>query len=286
MSSNFLKAGKRLLKGSDFSWDNIEVRFIISTGRTGTTFFADFFSENNFSKTLALHEPDPDLYFVGFNEKLRRHKSRSTILDQIQYQRSGIGQLLHEKKLRTYIESNPYASLLIPELRSFFSKLKFLYVVRDPHTFVVSSYNYYLGLYTPDDYRTHLKATDFADDPYYNKWDKMDRFQKICWNWNKMNEIIWNDIAKKDDYLLVKFEDIFTYSEKRIGSINKVINFFELEQYQMHSTDILLKQFEKQKNISTNELLGKYETWGDEKKSQFHSLVAPMATRLGYQLKD
>ena len=41
-------------------WNEINVSFIVSTGRTGTKFLADLF--NRAAKTTSLHEPEPSFF--------------------------------------------------------------------------------------------------------------------------------------------------------------------------------------------------------------------------------
>ena len=45
-------------------WDDMESVFFVSTGRTGTKFFARFFS-TAYDNVLAYHEPTPDLFDLG-----------------------------------------------------------------------------------------------------------------------------------------------------------------------------------------------------------------------------
>lgn len=50
--------------GRSYSWDDVRVAFIVSTGRTATHFLAHLLDEA-LDNTLAVHEPGPQVYDLG-----------------------------------------------------------------------------------------------------------------------------------------------------------------------------------------------------------------------------
>ena len=281
---------KKLQSKYKYNWKQIEVRFIVSSGRTGTWFFADFFSEPNFKNIYSVHQPEPDMFHIAVDDKIRANKTKYFLVDRILYTRAPTCKYLVDSGTHCYVESNPYISTLIPELRATFPKVKFLYLVRDPKSYVVSSYNYSppngngkLKMYDLDDQRDHLRANDFADDPYANKWGEMSRFEKICWNWAKYNEVILQDTTGRNDTLMLRFEDIFK-SKAPEHALTTLIDFFGFQNYMNKDIQQLVEVLNQKRNPSGHRDLGPYNTWSQEQVEQFQKITSATAQKLNYEI--
>jgi hypothetical protein len=261
-------------------------RFIVSTGRTGTQFFESFFN-NHFPEVLCLHEPAPDGFDLGIN-KIREDLQKEQIVLWLHRNRSQVASRLVQRGAAIYVESNPFFSLLIPELRTAFPDCRFLWIVRDPKTYVVSAYNKspvgdrVMFFYATNDHRNRMTALDFLNDRWRNEWPQFDRFQRICWYWNKCNAILEKELANQGDALLIKFEQLFD-PEGNWRGMTRVLEFFGIHLRDRLTPAALDAQMRTAKNSAERVLLQGAETWSAEQKHKFEELTSPMRRRLGYQ---
>src|SRR5947209_3172171 len=126
MIKEYIKAAVNQYKAKGF--ESLPVRFIVSTGRTGTQFFESFFN-SNFSDVLCLHEPAPDGFDIGIR-KVREKPIAEEIVRYLRSSRAGVLSKVKKRHAKFYVESNPFFSLLIPELRKAFPTARFLWIVR------------------------------------------------------------------------------------------------------------------------------------------------------------
>jgi hypothetical protein len=291
MIKDYIRATFNEYKAKGF--ESLPVRFIVSTGRTGTHFLESFFN-CNFPDALCLHEAKPDGFDIGIR-KIRGKPNTEDIVNHLRSSRVGILSGLRKRNAKLYVESNPFFSLLIPELRKAFPTSRFLWIVRNPKTYVVSAYNYSppgelqaIGqklatefFYAKNDHRDRITALDFPNDRWSGDWRKFDRFQRICWYWNKCNEILEQEFGNQGDFLLMKFEELFS-SENNYRGIRKMLEFFQINAPQgmdKNTLDLLMK---RRTNSSERIVLGSAETWTDKQKMHFDELTYPMRKQLGY----
>src|SRR6266513_2889210 len=110
MIRQYIRAALNEYKAKGF--ESLPVRFIVSTGRTGTQFFESFFN-NNFPGVLCLHEPRPDGFDIAIG-KIRAKLDTEEIVNHLRSSRVGILSRLRRRNAKLYVESNPFFSLLIP----------------------------------------------------------------------------------------------------------------------------------------------------------------------------
>ena len=102
-------------------WEEVKIAFVLSTGRTGTEFFAHFFNDN-FYRVRALHEPVPDFFDLGV-QSIRGRCSRKQVVDKIKRSRSTMIEPLQRENI-FYLESNTNLVLLLPPFEGNFPKSK------------------------------------------------------------------------------------------------------------------------------------------------------------------
>jgi Sulfotransferase family len=283
MIKEYIRA--RLGESRTESVESLPVRFIVSTGRTGTQFFESFFN-NNFPDVLCLHEPRPDGFDIAIR-KIRGKLGAQEIVNHLRSSRAGILSRLRKRNAKLYVESNPFFSLLIPELRKAFPTSRFLWIVRNPETYVISAYNKSpvgdnkMFFYAENDHRPRITAMDFADDRWSEDWPSFDRFQKICWYWNKCNEILARDFGNQDDFLLIKFEELF--GEKNdFRSMFKMLEFFQISGPAGIDSDTFDIMMKRSINSSKRILLQSADSWTSKQKMDFDTLTYSMRKKLGY----
>lgn len=263
-----------------YDWKNIEATFIVSTGRTGTKFFGEFFTKN-FKNAYSVHEPGPD--FLEQSVLYRQGKlDANSFAKQLKFHRSLICKKLYQENIPIYIESNNNITSSIGLIEKVFPKHKIIFVVRDPKSYMVSSFNKIHGagpggyrLFSDNDFRLRLTADMLPNDPYFGKWKDMTRFEKLCWHWVTYNEMILEHL-KTNKGLTLKFEDIFSDD---VSSIQKIIEFIGLDA----SGVDLEKELGIRANISKNKEIKGYESWTEEQRNIFHKMTDATAQKLGYK---
>lgn len=220
--------GNEIRVNSDFlnhlDWSGIKVRFIISTGRTGTKFLVIFFDEF-YSNIYACHEPYPDLLKLGI-EYAKGEISLNNACKIFDKNRKNILYELDKRNKKNYIESNSRLFPLIPVIRKICENYKVVHIIRDGRDWVRSVLP--RSCYRREDPFQRLSADEFPEDPYFTKWDKMSRFEKICWLWVKMDRFIYDSIKEDKKSITIKFEDIFDAERDYIG-MRKIIDFLDLD---------------------------------------------------------
>jgi hypothetical protein len=239
----------------NFDLENKNFCFIVSTGRTGTTYLADHF--NQYSNVLSLHEPYPHLLRLGDNVA-KGLNSDDFILKKIQSSRNIIFRKYNLDTYSHYIEANNRLFSLLPFLTILYNNPNFIYVIRDPRNVVRSAMC--RDHYKDNDRSPRIQAIDFPEDPFFHLWDEMDRFEKVCWWVFKENDIIYQSLKNYDNKLIVKFEDLF---DKHYSGIKSIASFISLNFQEKY-----IKKQKINKNISYD--FDSYEDWTKKHKIIFN----------------
>ncbi len=256
---------------SELSWEGYQPVFIISTGRTGTTFLGGYFF-NQFDNVLAYHEPQPDFYDLGV-EMARGNTDELKTKKIITANRKWVLKELDKKSARYYIEANHYLFSLIPIIKEIFPRPKFVHIVRDGREVLRSAYN--RGWYRPASSYDYLKATDFSDDSFFESWDNLSRFEKIAWYWQKKDRYICDILKEENNSLRIYFENIFD-AENNYAGMEKLINFLGLPSKKFR--DYLKNKIRSSKSYE----LPHWTDWEDERKEKFNNIAGEHLKYHGY----
>jgi hypothetical protein len=288
--NNWLKNMGRIKEGilrrTRYKWEKVEVTLILSTGRTGTNFLAKFFNDN-FDGVDGRHEPQMDLYKVGIDYICGLADKEESVSSFYNLRYQILKDLIDGNK-QFYVESNFNLSVIVDLAEKVYPNLKIVHVVRDPKTCIKSYYNkspndsgtsYFMD--DNDNYRQRLLPQFFPEDNFHKQAETLNRFQKVCWHWRKYNESAM-ELSKKLNlpYQLVKFEDVFIKKDLQI--LEQLIEFMNLADKKKAEVDFFEKLGERANYSRHGELIGKYDTWTDQQKSQFHEIVDDVALKLGY----
>jgi len=264
-------------------WNHLNTCIIVSTGRTGTLFFKDFFN-HHFNDLAAFHEPYPDLFTLGVTS-FRSGWSTTKNQRNIKHARFKIINDLKNKNISNYIESNNNIVLLLKDFLKVFPNTKVLHIVREPSDYIRSAYSKKHGttnyaVFEDHDPRKRLTAKDFPTDALAKSWDTLNRFKKICWTWKKYNELILEQ-SQNSPYLLMKYEDIFS-PERGKTSLKTIIDFFELAPFQKADDVVLFDSLSVKKNKTENYTLGRPTQWNSEYQLFFNELLGSDVKKYGY----
>ncbi len=279
---NYLKTKLGFFKKA--SWDGIKPIFIVSTGRTGTRSLDVFFS-SILPKVYSCHEPDPDFLKLGV-DYARGKVSKDRAVKTIKERRLWICDYLNKNNKTVYIEANNRYFSLIPALWQAFPDAKIIHITRDARDVVRSTMT--RGFYTPSDgiyYRKNLRmqATDFANDPYYDKWQSMDQFQKAVWHWVKKDSFIHKDLKDDKRSIRIKFEDIFD-KENGYQGLWQMVKFMDIGIGERTFQKQCRLTMEKKFNINRKEYYPNWLEWSLEQRKQFCDIAGQHMKLCGYDM--
>lgn len=281
------------LKSQYYTWDDKDVVFIVSTGRTATKFFSGFF-DRNFDTMLARHEPAPDLFDLGTGF-IRGTYSGAAVNASLKYARYDIYKALEKDNVATYVESNNNAALLLPVVKEVFPNLKVAFITRDPRSYLISSYSKVHGiknnaqntgytLYGDRDPRNRLTAKDFAGDALGPSWDGLRRFEKLCWHWKTYNRLIQDFIedsaADPRAHIVLKYEDLFKKGD--VTAVRGLIDFAGVDRMLQPSDSQLNDLLSRKSNESTAYQLLPFDQWEEQDKQSFDDILGKEIVRYGY----
>ncbi|MFW5808332.1 MAG: sulfotransferase [Spirochaetota bacterium] len=264
---------KYRLLPADTDWEGISPVFIISTGRSGTSFFASLFSE--FSGTYAVHEPDPTFLHMCITHASDLQPVEKTARYML-YNRSALCRDAKRSGANRYIESNNRLFSLVKPLRFAFPDSRIIHIIRDGRDYVSSGMN--RNWYTADDTDHRLSAVSFPDDPCHDTWDSMSRFQKICWRWQKKDGFIHDALRDDPKSITVKFEDIFN----SIGNsgLYRIIDFIGLTREE--AEPIIKRQIETRINSNKTESFPRWSEWDAHTMARFDDVCGRHMRLYGY----
>jgi hypothetical protein len=246
-------------------WTGIQTFFIVSTGRTGTKFLANFY--NNFDRVFTVHEPYPDFRSIS-PKYIVNEIPHSVAVKKFDYGRRLIAKKVKQNNCNKYIESNSRLSYLIPVIRDVIDDPKFIHIVRDGRNYLRSAMSRPYGpLFSKNDKNLKITAKDFPEDPFYREWDNMDVFEKISWYWVKKDSLIIKEL-KENDSITIKYEDIFKKNFEGIIRLSKFIGV---------NIDKTIELMKKKKSYRINKSdeykIPHWTRWSEDKISTFNKIA-------------
>jgi len=191
--------------------------FILSTGRTGTQFFEDYFNQT--SNALCRHEPRPSRRFKFLSNLYLNEKVSARRLGRIYLRsRKNLFASLHG---RSYMESSNFLFGCIPALKEIYGEVRIIHLVRHPHSYVSSHL-------AKGFWRGHKRF--FARHvPYWLEKLELEKrndpIEILATRWNYVNRQIAT-YETDNPYLRVRFEELFS-EDKQLASqtLNRIREF-------------------------------------------------------------
>lgn len=283
--------------------------FLTSAGRTGTKFFGDLLSEM-VEGAFSIHEPDVladfklksiqqlrlfGLYHLIIGKILRktgiRNLSQNFLARKInltQLKAAIVGhrdKFYHSIDKELIIESYSGWYGAIPGIQNLYKNYKIVVIVRDPRDWVVSNMNWGT-MYGKRDWISKLKLgrlnpSMINDSHYIDKWHHFTQFQRLCWAWKTIYEIILKSAEKDPNVIVIKFEDLF-HSEKKYDNLRRLLSFitnFSDKNFLFNIPEDILER-KTNKNISYS--FPKFDSWGSEMKTEMAGICSEIGKNLGY----
>jgi len=182
--------------------------FLVSTGRTGTKFFADFFRSH--CSGVRSYHASRNTRLVNVLANMQEAGIVSDALLCATWERlKGPEIRRHQDR---YIECNPYYYNVVDAIRSAFRDSRFIFVVRSPTSFVVSHIkwerqrwqslvaNRLVPFWQPATYREQFGGVRNI---------RLQRVKHYADVWARKNCIMTDSLRGHDFAVTVKFEDVF-----------------------------------------------------------------------------
>lgn len=237
--------------------NDVDLFFVLSTGRSGTMTIAKTLSQH--SEVECIHEGRPQLIRLS-TELAHNIKTVDEVTQELRdiYEASVIPPT-------TYGESDQKFWNLVPLLDSLFPKCKFIWLVRNARKVVASTYG--REWYNSEDivrrdptgprikhwrfYRINGARCGCCSE---QTWESMSSFEKNCWYWSYINRTIKNSLLRIEPtrWLKVRLEDLEEH-------MPELLDFLKVKP---------LPPAVLRKNRARYKISG-YEEWSDAQKQQF-----------------
>lgn len=309
LSLRRVSARQRPNELSDRTGEKRYLLIVTSAGRTGTKYFGERLGEF-IPDAYSVHEPDVlmnlspqslrkiqtfGIYQTVVGKLLRRTGIRNLSIRYLSGQSSleEMTDAIREHRARYYqslgrefiIEAYSGWFGVLPAVPTLGWNYKILILVRDPYSWVRSNMNW--G--TMYGYRDwigklgigRLTPSVIDDEVHASDWENYSTFQKLCWAWLKINEVLINYAGMDPNCLVVRFEDLFEKDDKQ-ESLRRVVEWstqFDDKSFDFKvSPDVAARPA----NVNISDAFPSSEYWDDQLKEELQRICGPMMLRLGY----
>jgi len=251
--------------------------FIVSTGRTGTAAIASYLNQG-FMGVQAFHEPKPSLHLrLASNAFQAGRLSDRSMIALLAWTRR---RLCARVRGPVYVEANPYLYGFVEFLPRVFSRPRFVHIIRDPRTFVRSVINFgsfrgvkrIVGAWLP----YWLLNPEQVEPSVLSRATHLTHIERSAWRWRFFNERL--ERAGRlygDDYLCVRFEDLFCPDGSGIRQLAAWIGVSEIPG-QLHN--LLTRKV----NESTGNEIETWDSWSEADKQCVLTHCRELMARYGY----
>ena len=258
--------------------------FLISTGRTGTKFFATYFNQHKpFWGYHIYHEPQPNMegFCFDYHKKIYTEEKAEEIFLENR-------DTLIKNAKQLYFESNGNFGFLFPLLRNLYKDSYFILIIRDPITYTRSVANRVLKTdsgniqkYSIDKYWL-LKSNMLPKDKYYGKWSEFDMYEKTAWTWRFRNSTYLNYVENDEKSMVVRFEDVFLDPNKPgIDQMNDFLKNTVKTRLKIKKADPL---FNKKVNTNARQIDTAFGSEYIKNSKYYKELVSDLTEKFGYTL--
>jgi hypothetical protein len=285
--------------------------FLTSAGRTGTKFFGDLLGDM-IDGAFSVHEPDVlmdfklkslrqlqlfGLYNLVLGKLLNktgiRNLSQNYISGKISLDELKAAIVDHRERYYHSIDkdliiesySGWYGS--IPGIQNLYQNYKIVVVVRDPRDWVVSNMNWGT-MYGKRDWISKLRLgrlhpAMIGDSEFEDKWQQFSRFQKLCWAWKSIYEILLNSAERDQNVTIIKFEELFK-SENKYDHLKQLLTYithFSDKKFYFNIPENVLR---RKTNANISYSFPKFQNWSVKMKTDLTLICGEIPKKLGYSL--
>lgn len=187
--------------------DGHRLRFILSAGRTGTVFLADYLRTIGASVHI-VHEPWPARWEHVLGNFRNSTGVGSKVLGDV-FRRARLRMLAGLGQGECIIEINPLLCPLLDIVWESVAPMQVVHVVRDPRSWATS-----IASFKASGWRRHfIDSTPFAKPfptPRPAGWFRLTEVERELYRWTYCNEQIMSLAPKVAQYTCMRYEDLFS----------------------------------------------------------------------------
>jgi len=264
-----------------YNWKDIKVSVIVSTGRTGTKYFAQLFSSHK--NYIAKHEPAPICNVQGFSY-LKGEIGDDELMKFLLKGRKKIYNEIRKAERNSYLESNGGLIFLIPFLDKIFPNLRVAHIIRDPRDIVRSGCSRTeelegeLSLKYENENSWLIKSYELPNDKYKDHWHQMDMPERFMWMWNLKNQYADNIVQRSEAMQTFRFEDVFS-DELQMANI---IDFLSFENEAPWTHSEIKERIARPVNQTTQFQFPDYDDWSLELRDKLEQHCGVLMKKYKY----
>lgn len=236
--------------------------FILSLGRSGTTFLAHVLNKQALSAVYHEMYRDRDALVEAFWNPQKATEYLSGSRQRL------IAARIINSQCEVYGEVNSYLRYHVDALQQVWQPT-ILHLVRDGRDVVRSIMM--RPAFTEEDRHHTGRLRPRNGEPFADEWLEMDRFARVCWYWAHANRHLL-----KHRLPLVRLEDIL--SSYALFEA-QVLSPLELTL----SSEIWETEVGQPKNVSSKKSFPRWEAWSARRKVQFDNICGSTMHELGYE---
>jgi hypothetical protein len=247
------------------------MRFILSSGRTGTLFLAHRLAAR-FPHLVCAHEPSPSRLELLLANFRNRYGAGHALLQRlfVTVRKRRLAQLTPGQ---AYLEINP---LLCPltDLVARIHPLHVIHLIRDPISWATSIVHFKAAGWRKlvIDYTPLAKPYPY---PYPSGWQKLGEFERALWRWRYCNENILRLQSACQHYVRIRYEDLFTENlDQQAEALGLLLDGLDLDSH----GDLAWLQAQQRINASRQDTALVPAT----SSSHVHSICGDLMSQFGY----
>ena len=244
--------------------------FFLSTGRTGTKWFANLFKQQK--QLITFHQAVPTLaiqnkfYYNILNDKTLSEKTKYEIGKEIFLAAREEYLLYSYKTQKNFLETNNDMLFFAEVIAKLIPNSKFVHIYRHPGDFVRSGLA--RGWYQDNIVEQKMIKPNIAN------WQQLNRIEKIAWLWNESNTFIENFKQKIDKNRIFELN----FSSFSIQDIMQLANFIGIKLNEKKINKLKNKKINTQPNPYP-----KYKDWTEKDKNTLKNICGKLAQKYGYK---
>jgi len=255
-------------------WKETQCLFVLSTGRTGTKTLSGLLDLSG--EVDAFHEPRPQLLKERQSARWEVYKNQNKYR-HIFIRSRGAFLLRTKWRNRIYAETSPRLTYFAPVLADLLPNAKFLFVHRDPAGVIRSGMKRGWYVDHPADY---ARVRPVEGEPFFDRWEKMDPFGKICWYWHVYNEFAldFRQDVNPSRILTIQASSLFNGT-----AVPTIFDFLDLRQPAEEDVDRVLGQ---KLNAQKEGTFPTADEWTPSMLETLQSIAGDTMKRLGYSVDE
>ncbi len=259
--------------------DSTHVKYILSTGRTGTTQLREYLKKN-YPGLRIWFEPPPSrqLYLLWNAEQAGFIKQKSSLKLLNKYK----SWQLKKHTGENIIEFDSYLSPLVCDYIEAEALPVIAHFIRHPYTWIQS-----IGNFKAASWRRHavdiLPFTYVVHPAARAEWPHMDKILKLAWSWRFINERILATQSPNSTYRLFKFEDFVSENtDLRLNTLRNIISFLHQHEItNVQDIDVSMKL-----NKSNADSISNWQEWPVNTLNKVNEICGDLMRRFDYEACD